>query len=400
MRGIHFWQRLLLRATNRYRSIFQVFIFITVGLGYCLLLGSYALSRQHEMSKSITINTTKPNILQKNTQYVGLPSPGLQKEIHSTKAVLQLEYSKVTVPTIIEPEEEGFDLEELESELEARRRKVWEVCVAHGLGNEGEANAWEFFIDSTHGLVWCNIFKAASSAWLYNFNLLGGYKEQYLRRSKKPPLVLARSHFPRPSKRQLQEALPESLSFLIVREPFERLLSAYRNKIEGLPHRFYRKMGREIVAKYRKHNLLLEEPKPSPTPSGPTFSEFVDYITDEAYSSKTQKFDEHWAPFYSFCTPCHVNFTVIAKLETLTRDQEYIIRRAGLENILMLSKHKDRPKTVLNKARDGKNTNDLVKKYYSQLSEQQLKKLFNIYGIDFEMFGYNMTKYYSMVQKT
>ncbi|PNF24697.1 hypothetical protein B7P43_G17560 [Cryptotermes secundus] len=294
-------------------------------------------------------------------------------------------------------EDSGYDLEDLESELEGRRQRVWEVCMAHGLNTEGEPNAWEFFIDSTHGLVWCNIFKAASSTWLYNFNLLGGYKEQYLRRSKKNPLVLARSHFPRPTIKQLQEALPESLSFLIVREPFERLLSAYRNKIEGLPHRFYRKMGREIVEKYRKKNSHANVL--NPTSTGPTFSEFVNYITDKAGSTKMTKFDEHWAPYYSFCTPCHINFTVIAKLETLTRDQEYIIRRAGLENILMLPRHKDRPKMILNKARDGKNTNDLIRKYYGQLTEQQLKKLYDIYGIDFEMFGYNITKYYEIFKK-
>ena len=225
---------------------------------------------------------------------------------------------------------------------------------------------------------------------------LGGYKEQYLRRSKKSPLVLARSHFPRPTIKQLQEALPESLSFLIVREPFERLLSAYRNKIEGLPHRFYREIGREIIAKYRKKNSPRNL---KPTSPGPTFSEFVNYITDTAGSLRITKFDEHWAPYYSFCTPCQVNFTVIAKLETLTRDQEYIIRRAGLENILMLSRNKDRPKMILNKARDGKNTNDLIKKYYGQLTEQQLQKLCDIYGIDFEMFGYNITKYYEIIMK-
>ncbi|KAJ9588170.1 hypothetical protein L9F63_018462 [Diploptera punctata] len=396
MRGIHHWPRLLLRAINRYRSIFQVFILITAGLSYCLLLGSYALSRQHELAKPSSVNITRSNM---QHRYVTQPNQRASKETHTTKAVQLSPYIKMTPSIIVEPEDDGIDLEELEKELEQRRQKVWDVCVAHGLNKEGEPNAWEFFIDSTHGLVWCNIFKAASSAWLYNFNLLGGYKEQYLRRSKKPPLVLARSHFPRPSVKQLQEALPESLSFLIVREPFERLLSAYRNKIEGLPHRFYRKMGREIIAKYRKQNLSHEMPKMNPTTSGPTFSEFVNYIIDTAQYSKNQKFDEHWAPFHSFCTPCHVNFTVIAKLETLTRDQEYIIRRAGLENILMLSRHKDRPKMVLNKARDGRNTNDLIKKYYSQLTEQQLNRLYNIYGIDFEMFGYNITKYYSLVKK-
>jgi hypothetical protein len=88
--------------------------------------------------------------------------------------LLQSEHSKVIQPiTHREPQEDEYDLEDLESELEGRRHRVWEVCVAHGLNTVGEPNAWEFFIDSTHGLVWCNIFKAASSTWLYNFNILG-----------------------------------------------------------------------------------------------------------------------------------------------------------------------------------------------------------------------------------
>lgn len=393
MRGVHFWPRLLLRASNRYRKLLQVFVFLTVGLGYCLLLGSYALSKQHEIAKARNLTAAKST---PQTKSSAVPNV-FPKESKRTHSLFQSENSKVTQTVNNEFEEEGYDLEELELELEGRRQRVWQVCVAHGLHSHSEPNAWEFFIDSTHGLVWCNIFKAASSTWLYNFNILGGYKEQYLRRSKKPPLVLARSHFPRPSIKQLQEALPESLSFLIVREPFERLLSAYRNKIEGLPHRFYRKMGREIVTKYRKKN---SNSSVNPTSTGPTFSEFVNYITDTAHSSKAPKYDEHWAPYHSFCTPCHINFTVIAKLETLTRDQEYIIRRAGLENLLMLSRHKDRPKMILNKARDGKNTNDLIKKYYGQLSEEQLRKLYDIYGVDFEMFGYNFTKYYTIVQKS
>jgi len=62
MRGIYFWSRLLLRASNRYRSILQVFVFLSAGLGYCFLLGSYALSRHHAMAKSRNISITNPSI--------------------------------------------------------------------------------------------------------------------------------------------------------------------------------------------------------------------------------------------------------------------------------------------------------------------------------------------------
>ncbi|KAG8225639.1 hypothetical protein J437_LFUL013668, partial [Ladona fulva] len=136
--------------------------------------------------------------------------------------------------------------------MERRRERVWEVCKANGLVDyDGRAlkppNAWEFMIDKKHNLVWCNVFKAASSSWMYNFNLLGGYTADFLKRTKKAPLNLARTRFPRPSVQELREALPNSLSFLIVRDPFERLLSAYRNKLEGFRHKYYRKMARDMI---------------------------------------------------------------------------------------------------------------------------------------------------------
>lgn len=65
-------------------------------------------------------------------------------------------------------------------------------------------------------------------------------------------MQLARKRFPRPSQAELTEALANSLSFLIVREPFERLLSAYRDKLEGYRNKYYKILGEQIVKKFRK----------------------------------------------------------------------------------------------------------------------------------------------------
>jgi hypothetical protein len=58
MRGIYFWPRLLLQASNRYWSILHTFVFLSAGFGYCILLGSYAFSRHHDLARTRTINTT------------------------------------------------------------------------------------------------------------------------------------------------------------------------------------------------------------------------------------------------------------------------------------------------------------------------------------------------------
>lgn len=74
----------------------------------------------------------------------------------------------------------------------------------------------------------------------------------YLKKSKVIPLILARKKYPRPSLSELQRAINESLSFLIVRHPFERLLSAYRDKLQfSLPFTLHQKLGTQIILKYR-----------------------------------------------------------------------------------------------------------------------------------------------------
>lgn len=145
----------------------------------------------------------------------------------------------------------------MESRMAWRRRTLKESCSRFGLdipGNDSlhRPNPWEFLINKKYHLIWCNVFKAASSSWMYNFNILSGYKPQFLKNNNLVPLQLARKKYPRPTLDELRTALNSSLSFLIVRHPFERLLSAYRDKIQfALPHTHHHKLGNEIILKYR-----------------------------------------------------------------------------------------------------------------------------------------------------
>lgn len=85
------------------------------------------------------------------------------------------------------------------------------------------------------------------------FSWLFRYSAQFLKASKAVPVALARQRYPRPTAEQLANYLNDSLSFLIVRHPFERLLSGYRDKFEqSLPNTFHSKLGSHIVSHYRK----------------------------------------------------------------------------------------------------------------------------------------------------
>ncbi|XP_050343094.1 carbohydrate sulfotransferase 11 [Nymphalis io] len=283
-------------------------------------------------------------------------------------------------------------------ELEKRAVRAQEVCRLRSLQTQG-INSKEFFVDHAHNIVWCNIFKAASSSWLYNFNILGGYDKKFLAKTRHTPLTLARKKFPRPSEEELRDTIttPGVISLLVVREPFVRLLSAYRDKLENTTPPYYRKLARNIVAEHREAATKVMGPINS---FGPTFYEFVAYLITR-YSSDSATFDEHWAPYYKFCTPCAVNFTVIAKVETLARDSTYVVQQLGLGHILgrKVRNRRTRLRTVMNKSRDGKNTSALLKYYFGQLDAYMLDKLLQIYGIDFDMFGYESDIYRRYVRK-
>lgn len=62
-----------------------------------------------------------------------------------------------------------------ELEFNERKIKLWDECVKYNIVGKYPPNAWEFFISPGHGITWCNVFKAASSTWMYYFNILGEY---------------------------------------------------------------------------------------------------------------------------------------------------------------------------------------------------------------------------------
>lgn len=114
---------------------------------------------------------------------------------------------------------------------------------------------------------------------------------------------------------------------------------------------FYRKYGSKIVEKYRGESrqvidrdvrircssigfnsewlftLVFQETnftppeeylvirrKDVPLPAGiePTFREFVQYLI---HTDLANYGDDHWIPYYLYCTPCLVDYDVIAKVK-------------------------------------------------------------------------------------
>ncbi|KAG7167850.1 carbohydrate sulfotransferase 9-like [Homarus americanus] len=321
------------------------------------------------------------------------------------------------VPVVPDHPDIEEDMAATEKDMALRRSKVIEVCGKYGLGPKPVQGASKtikypplpnydvFYIDRPDLLAWCPIYKAASTSWLYNFIKLAGLSESYIQNTKEQVSHVARKVWPVQDYEDIQQSLKVCLKFMIVRHPFERLVSAYRDKLEntnigkqnGVDH-FYEKFGKKIVDKYRppgkglpanRYSQDMDDPRlPHPKGIEPTFAEFVRYLID---TNLIYYADDHWMPYYIYCTPCLVDYEVIVKFETLDRDQNYIIRKNHLEKKIQPSwKH----------LTNGKKTSDTVKKYFATITKTELMKLYNKYKLDFELFSYSIDEYLDYVQQS
>ncbi|XP_011315535.1 carbohydrate sulfotransferase 11 [Fopius arisanus] len=297
-------------------------------------------------------------------------------------------------------------IREAETRNRRRVRKLEEACRNYNLGFyrlETERDIIKyppapqysvFYIDTIHRISYCPIYKAGSTTWLHNLCLLMNISESELTKSKDQISTIARRLIPEMDYPEAEEALRATTKFLVVRHPFERLLSAYRDKLENSVARrehgtlhFYRKYGSKIVEKYRddsfippgEEQVIHREGVPRPAGIEPTWREFVEYLIDTDLASYG---DDHWMPYYLYCTPCTINYTIIAKVETLNEDQIFAIEKMGLSNKIKPAwKHKS-------------GRSDAASVYFSQLTPDHITQLYEKFKLDFEMFDYTPDSYY------
>ena len=188
--------------------------------------------------------------------------------------------------------------------------------------------------------MWCKVPKAASTSWLHAYLtmahvphyeipeviailVMGSVFNQDIFQDNGMGLhAFLREKYPLLSKNLNKQFMPVSLKFLVVRHPFERVISAYMDKLEDytrdLKYRggyYYAMYGADIVAKFRQKYQEKFPKNPLFMKKEPSFVEFIEFLIETPVS----KYDEHWKPQFILCPPCHFKFDVIAKMETFER---------------------------------------------------------------------------------
>jgi len=115
-----------------------------------------------------------------------------------------------------------------------------------------------------------------------------------------------------------------STTIMFVRDPYERLFSAWLDKLYNPNVYFWQSLGNKIRGinneKVCTHNV--------------TFSEFVEYIGKQIESGKC--LDGHFSQSVQHCDPCRFNYTFIGKYETFKEDTIGIVNALNLSTVVTL----------------------------------------------------------------
>ncbi|KAL7885562.1 hypothetical protein AOLI_G00058570 [Acnodon oligacanthus] len=264
---------------------------------------------------------------------------------------------------------------------QSRRRLMREVCAKYRSSSSAKAvtrqHVSRIYVEDTHKLLYCEVPKAGCSNWKRVLMVLQG--QAVSTGEIQHEQVHYGNHLKRLDsfdRQGIAYRLKTYTKVLFLREPFERLVSAFRDKFES-PNSYYHPVfGKPIISKYRSNasQLALR------TGEGVTFKEFVQYLLDV---HRPVGMDIHWEPVVQLCSPCLIDYDFIGKFETIEEEANMLLRRIGAPANLTFPSFKDRnPNAARTSAR-------ITQEYFSQLNLTERQRTYDFYFMDYLMFNYS-----------
>ncbi len=310
-------------------------------------------------------------------------------------------------------------------------------CLQHGMGGEAKVFAKRLLVDENHHLLYCMIAKSGSSSIKGELVKSSGFfiesriNETY---GVHFPETLARHNLRTLNnydKKNQRRRLENYWKFLVVRHPFDRLVSAYNDKMlletEYNPwlklfaaYKYRLRKSAKNLSYFRSlwpngtafSRLLqmknrtqlmgrLMETRPdylkwdpedvrllevlSQTPV--TFKEFVSLVLD--YQN-----DVHWRTMFKCCEPCAVSYDYIGRMETFRLDYAAILQKLNAPADVLTSLRilrKNHWRSAVGPTSSSPNRCFHLARHlneFESVDDIQVGRLLRMYENDFKAFGY------------
>ncbi|XP_069030078.1 carbohydrate sulfotransferase 8-like [Embiotoca jacksoni] len=268
----------------------------------------------------------------------------------------------------------------LSSILEARQQLMKEICAKYKSSISKTItrhHVKHLFVEDKYKLLYCQVPKAGCSNWKRTLMVLAGQASNT--QSIKHDTVHYGDHLKKLDsfdRQGIMHRLETYTKVMFVREPLERMVSAYRDKFEN-PNNYYHSLfGKPIISKYRVNPSWAA----LKTGNGVTFKEFVQYLLDV---HRPVGMDIHWEQANQLCNPCLIDYDFIGKFENMEEESNFLLRLAGAPPNLTLPSFKDRNPS------DKRTSMQITEKYFSQVSTLERQRVYDFYYMDYLMFNYS-----------
>uniref|UniRef100_A0A8D1FR26 Carbohydrate sulfotransferase n=1 Tax=Sus scrofa TaxID=9823 RepID=A0A8D1FR26_PIG len=269
----------------------------------------------------------------------------------------------------------------LHQSQQERKRVMREACAKYRASSSRRAvtprHVSRIFVEDRHRVLYCEVPKAGCSNWKRVLMVLAGLA------SSTTDIQHNTVHYGSALKRLdtfdrqgILHRLSTYTKMLFVREPFERLVSAFRDKFEH-PNSYYHPVfGKAILARYRA-NASREALR---TGSGVRFPEFVQYLLDV---HRPVGMDIHWDHVSRLCSPCLIDYDFVGKFESMEDDANFFLSLIQAPRNLTFPRFKDRH------SQEARTTARITHQYFAQLSTLQRQRTYDFYYMDYLMFNYS-----------
>ena len=212
-------------------------------------------------------------------------------------------------------------------------------------------------VDEKHKVLYCYIPKVACTQWKSVFADLKGYV---------PPAPMKVHNVPKGtytylesfSAEQRENILRNYYKFVFVRDPMERLLSAYLDKFSD--------SAKDLAFKKVWGKHVVPDTTMSQTNFSISFEDFLHFL-----SGTHRIWQEHWERFYQLCHPCYVDYDFIGHFENLGDEAAFVMKASGLDNT-----------TVSFPTYRPSNTTSKLLQSFSKIDPNLIVKVADLYKID------------------
>ncbi|XP_060945201.1 carbohydrate sulfotransferase 12-like [Limanda limanda] len=281
-------------------------------------------------------------------------------------------------------------------EQEARKQRVKDVCSGQGAVEfPGRTRPFEqipnsalkhLIVDDKHRVIYCFVPKVACTNWK---NVMAVLSQSMISPSTGKPYTdpndipeglvhnhdfFSLSEFGSLSRHLMELKLQHYTKFLFVRDPFVRVISAFRDKFGRINQHWYELLGMSMLRRYGHISGALPNKSSEAFAAGInlTFLQFIKYVLD----TETEP-NVHWKQVYRLCHPCQVGYDFIGRMETQESDAHHLLKLLKVDHLFSF------PSSTRNLTAAS-----WEQEWFAQIPIPMRRELYKMYEADFELFGY------------